>query len=105
MGNLKSLPCPFCNSDAELNYEMYSLEDWSVKCTLCGAETCPDELRENEQDAIDDWNTRCILGHEVKFRWIENETESGWQATEGSNVYGPTPNWESLVTQIILGAI
>ena len=52
------LPCPFCGGIAEICYQRDDIGDWKVECKGCGAVSCPDGMRYDRQQAIDDWNKR-----------------------------------------------
>lgn len=49
------LPCPFCGGEAEIC--RHALVSW-VRCKKCGVDT-PAALPQDEQLAIDFWNTRA----------------------------------------------
>lgn len=53
------LPCPFCGGEAVPCYQRDDIGDWKVKCTGCGAVSCPDGMRYDRDLAIADWNRRA----------------------------------------------
>lgn len=54
------LPCPFCGSSSEICFQRDDIGDYKVECSGCGAVSCPDGMRYDKQQAIDDWNTRRL---------------------------------------------
>lgn len=52
------LPCPFCGGFGSVCFQRHDIGDWQVECSGCGAVSCPDGIRYDKQQAIDDWNTR-----------------------------------------------
>lgn len=52
------LPCPFCGGIAEICYQRDDIGDWKIECQGCGAVSCPEGMRYDKQEAINDWNNR-----------------------------------------------
>ena len=53
-GDATLLPCPFCGGEATLWHN--KTWDYEVRCTKCRVKTR--QHHENENGAVDDWNTR-----------------------------------------------
>jgi hypothetical protein len=53
-------PCPFCRGEGELCFERHDLNDWQVECNGCGAVSCPEGIRYDQESAITDWNERVV---------------------------------------------
>ena len=70
-------PCPFCGGEAEIY--RHALVSW-VRCKECGVDT-PAALPQDEQLAIDFWNTRAV--EVVLCRDCKNYDQGG----EPSDVY------------------
>lgn len=51
-------PCPFCGSTPAVYYGKDDIGDFVVMCEECGAESCPEGLRYDRKEAIEDWNKR-----------------------------------------------
>lgn len=59
MQELRLLPCPFCNGVPILCYQRDDIGDYKVECQGCGAVSCPDGMRYDKEQAINDWNQRA----------------------------------------------
>jgi len=70
------LPCPFCKGKAMIHYQIHDLEDYTVKCTDCGSETCLYGMRVIKADAIEDWNRRLLSPADTKWERLKAEIVS-----------------------------
>ena len=100
------LPCPHCGCGGEVVCEQEHDHDGStytirkIQCMECNA--CGNACSIMEW-TIDAWNTRCINGHRVTFKWDDPGVvgpNGTWVVVDSGYMSGPCEDWQ-LVEKLI----